>query len=319
MSSDPVVYIVDIDSSVREALCGLLGAYGIRVQPYADTQSFLLGLHASKSESGCLLLSLDLPDENGLSLLKQLRSEDYRFPIIVLATETGGDLRQQIKDAGATELVDKYLVDTYIVTRFSEILPDAPRLPITPDSTMELSDGTQVTFRMVHPEDAGLQQEFIVALSENSRYMRFFSGIKELPPSMLEKLTNLLFPSSYALMATICDGEDERQIGVARYAPTETPGAAEFAVVVADEWQGFGIASQLLRGIITAAAAGGIDRLEGLVLRENAPMLKLMLNMGFVESPGESPEPSAVLVAKELPHPGDTNPNALPATPINVR
>ena len=223
----------------------------------------------------------------------------------MLATETGGDLRQQIKDAGATELVDKYLVDTYIFTRFSELLPDAPRLPMTRGSTMELSDGTQVTFRMMHPEDADLQQEFIVALSENSRYMRFFSGIKKLPPSMLEKLTNLLFPSSYALMATICDGEDERQIGVARYAPTETPGAVEFAVVVADEWQGFGIASQLLRGIITAAAAGGVNRLEGLVLKENAPMLKLMLNMGFVASPGESSEPSAVLVAKVLPHSGD--------------
>jgi len=154
----------------------------------------------------------------------------------------------------------------------------------------------------MHPEDAGLQQEFVVSLSENSRYMRFFSGIKELPPYMLEKLTNLLFPFSYALMATNADKGAEQQIGVARYAPTEVAGVAEFAVVVADDWQGYGIASQLMRGLITAAAAGGIDRLEGLVLRENEPMLALMHNMGFVEAPEDSQEPSAVLLVKDLPH-----------------
>ena len=72
MSSDAVVYLVDEDSSVREALCALLGAYDIEVEAYADTESFLQGLASSKSEPGCLLLALELPDDDGISLIKQL-------------------------------------------------------------------------------------------------------------------------------------------------------------------------------------------------------------------------------------------------------
>lgn len=58
MSSEPIVYIVDIDSSVREALFGLPGAYDIRVQPHADIQSFLLDLHARVSRAACSCLSI---------------------------------------------------------------------------------------------------------------------------------------------------------------------------------------------------------------------------------------------------------------------
>ncbi len=50
---------------------------------------------------------------------------------------------------------------------------------------------------------------------------------------------------------------------------------------MADEWQGFGIATQLLRELITVAEHAGIERLEGLVLRENGAMLKFAKELGF--------------------------------------
>lgn len=313
MSSEAVVYIVDTDSDLRGALYGLLETYAIPVQDYENANSFLEALNTTNSVPGCLMLSLDLPDIDSISLVRQLRSEDYRFPIIVLAASVTADLRQQLKDAGATELVEKYLVDAYIFTRFSELLPGAVSLPSTPDSTMELKNGASVTFRMMHPEDGGQYQDFVRALSERSRYLRFFSGIKELPPYMLKTLTHPDFPLSYALIAVVADGEDEIEVGVGRYAPTEKHGTAEFAVVVADDWQGLGIASQLLRGVITAAAAGGIERLVGLVLRENIPMLSLVQGMGFTESPDDNPEPGAVLVVRELQE--STGPNDVSALP----
>lgn len=298
MSPEATVYILAADRSMREAGCALLGAHSIPVTAYASAQQMLRALKGAKSEPLGLMLSLDLPDENTISLVQQLRDEGYTFPIIAASSNTEAKLRQQVVDAGATELLDRGLVHTYIARRLAELQADADSSPGAPHSVIELSTGAQVTFRVMHPEDAQLEQEFVKSLSERSRYLRFFSGIRELPPSLLKMLMTIVFPISFALIATIAEGEGECQIGEARYAPTETAGTAEFALVVADAWQGHGIGSRLLQGIITAAVAGGADRLEGLVLKENLPMIKLAQKMGFVEAPGHSPEPSALLFVK---------------------
>ncbi len=52
------------------------------------------------------------------------------------------------------------------------------------------------------------------------------------------------------------------------------PEAAEFAVVVADAWQGRGVARMLMTRLIDCARARGLKRLEGTVLRSNHNMLK---------------------------------------------
>ncbi len=83
---------------------------------------------------------------------------------------------------------------------------------------------------------------------------------------MLEQFTHPRYPRNWALIATISDTGQEKEIGVARYAPTETDSCAEFAIVVADEWQGHGIATRLLRELIAVAESAWIKRFEGLVL-----------------------------------------------------
>ena len=223
-----------------------------------------------------------------------IRVEPYRDAGALLAAIRAGS------DADAIDLVNKCMVDAYIFTRLSKILPGDTKLPETATSTMQLSDGSTVTLRMITPEDAGIEQQFVTALSERSRYLRFFSGLRTLPPFMLRRLVSTQFPASYALIATVADGDSERQIGVARYAPTEDEGVAEFAVVVADEWQGRGIASQLLRYIIAAATVAGLDTLEGLVLRENRGMLRLARKLGFDELPESGEGQSLVKVVKKL-------------------
>ncbi len=98
---------------------------------------------------------------------------------------------------------------------------------------------------------------------------------------MLEQFTHPRYPRNWALIATISDAGQEKEIGVARYAPTETDSCAEFAIVVADEWQGLGLATHLLHDLITVAESAGIKRLEGVVLRENVSMLELANQLGF--------------------------------------
>ncbi len=78
----------------------------------------------------------------------------------------------------------------------------------------------------------------------------------------------------------------------ARYAPTGNRGCRR---ICRREWrmngEGFGIASELMHFVITAAAVAGIKCLEGLVLRENAAMLSLAQKLGFEQTSSEDGRP----------------------------
>jgi CheY-like chemotaxis protein len=276
--------------------------YDIRVIRFTDAESFLVTAQSQSTQNSCLLLELELPGAGGMSLLRQIRREHQQLPVIAMSdcVPVPVDVGQQARDAGATDFIEKSLLGAYLFHRLAELIPGADKLPHTEPSIMEMADGKQVTFRMTHPQDAELQQAFITALSDRSRYMRFFSGLEKLPEHVLKEFTTPRFPISYAVVAIISDGEEERQIGVARWAPTGTEGIAEFAVVVADDCQGQGIASRLMRVLITAATVGGLQRLEGLILKENVPMLTMVKKMGFNACSNHDAGPSIALYVKDL-------------------
>lgn len=302
MDPDNVIYVVEPDQTLARALTALLGTYGIQVEYFSTLQNFLETARAQPNGGACLLLDANLPEMNGASVVRKLSNNQLSPAIIVVGDKLDKDTRKKLKEAGATDVVDRSLVAAYLFTSVSRVLPGAKLLPSTAPCCLAMGDDSLVTFRMMHPEDAEIEQTFVKSLSDRSRYLRFFSGLTELPGYVLKAFTHPDFPISYAVIATIPEGDGERQIGVARYAPTETAGAAEFAVVVADDWQGRGVASQLMHLIITAAAVGGVARLEGLILKENVAMLALAKKLGFTESSasGHGAGPSAVLMVKSL-------------------
>jgi GNAT superfamily N-acetyltransferase len=68
---------------------------------------------------------------------------------------------------------------------------------------------------------------------------------------------------------------------MAQYSSDPYPSRADFAVVVADRWQGVGIGRQLVSDLLALARAAGFRRMEGDVLSENRPMLQLLQRAGF--------------------------------------
>jgi CheY-like chemotaxis protein len=300
MNCESIVYVVDPDQDMSRSLAALLGMYDIQVTRFADAENFLLAAHSASMESSCLLIDLKQPGADSNSILHRLRVEHPRLPVIAMGQSLTADADREAREAGATDFIDKSLVGAYLFHRLAELVPGADKLPHTEPSIMEMADDKQVTFRMTHPEDAKLQQAFISALSDRSRYMRFFSGLEKLPEHVLKEFTTPRFPVSYAVVALISDSEGERQIGVARWAPTGTDGIAEFAVVVADDCQGQGIASRLMQVLIAAATLGGLHRLEGLILKENVPMLAMVKKLGFRASSDHDAGPSVALYIKDL-------------------
>lgn len=139
-----------------------------------------------------------------------------------------------------------------------------------------LRDGRRVTMRAIRPEDAGHMQAAVARLSDDSRAARFMAALKELSPAMLERAVRPTPGRDLALVAVAGDAI----VGGARYVGA-TNGSCEFAVTVADEWQGAGLASRLMRALIGDARARGLKRMEGYVLATNRPMLELAQRLGF--------------------------------------
>lgn len=141
-----------------------------------------------------------------------------------------------------------------------------------------------ITVRAMRPEDIDLETEFAENLSEESRYRRFLSGMR-LSAERLEQLTRVDFSRDMALIATVTIEGKETQIGVARYARLADGVTCEFAIAVADRWQGCGVGTRLLRELIDCAAASGIERVTGDVLSTNREMFAVARKLGFRTGP----------------------------------
>lgn len=144
-----------------------------------------------------------------------------------------------------------------------------------------LGDGTALTIRPIEPEDARDESNFVRNLSAASRRMRFMGAMKELTPAMLAQFTQIDYGRDMALVAVLGDAGAHRQVGVARYFSNPDGTSCEFALVVSDDVQGRGIGTRLMKTLIKAARAAGLDLMEGEVLGENAPMLRLVSALGF--------------------------------------
>jgi acetyltransferase len=75
---------------------------------------------------------------------------------------------------------------------------------------------------------------------------------------MLSRFTQIDYEREMALIAVLDTPQGERQVGVARYARLPDGESCEFAIVVADDWQGRGLASQLMKSLIAAARDRGL-------------------------------------------------------------
>jgi FixJ family two-component response regulator len=132
----PVVFVVDDDARVRDALSSLLASAGLDVAVFGSAAEFL---EADKPDApACLVLDLELPDINGLELQKELAEREA--PPIVFITGHG-DIPSSVKamKAGAVEFLCKPFGD--------EELLGAVDVAIALDRTMRLTRSERAELR----------------------------------------------------------------------------------------------------------------------------------------------------------------------------
>jgi len=156
------------------------------------------------------------------------------------------------------------------------------RYPVHLIDVVRLIDGSRITIRPTLPQDLELQREFFRSLSTEGRYRRFMVPLNELPEVVAQRFISIDYRSHVALLAEVFDDGREIMIGEARYVLDEhDPATSEFALAVADDWQGRGIGRVLLARLEREAAASGIRRMLADTLYDNKAMRALAASSGY--------------------------------------
>ncbi|MGZ3665631.1 MAG: GNAT family N-acetyltransferase [Ktedonobacterales bacterium] len=125
----------------------------------------------------------------------------------------------------------------------STLIPDDARHL---EGALVLRDGSRIHMRPIRADDSARLQVFHAGLSPETIVFRFFHFVPKLAQEAADHFTHVDYANSTALVATIETAPEEQIVGVVRYERTG-PSNAEVAFMVADPWQGHGIATALLR------------------------------------------------------------------------
>src|SRR5262249_35717441 len=116
--NNPIVFVVDDDSSVREAIRSLIRSVGWRVETFASAQEFLS--NPRPNGPGCLVLDVRLPGLSGLDLQQELAAAKPEIPIIFITGH--GDIPMTVRamKAGAVEFLTKPFHDQDLLNAIAQ-------------------------------------------------------------------------------------------------------------------------------------------------------------------------------------------------------
>jgi two-component system CheB/CheR fusion protein len=101
----PVVFIVDDDRNLRDAVRDLLEEEGRSVEDYASCEEFLAGWRPGRE--CCLIIDAYLPGMSGLDLLKRLKDEGHLPPAIMITGDGDVSIAVKAMKAGASDFIEK--------------------------------------------------------------------------------------------------------------------------------------------------------------------------------------------------------------------
>lgn len=152
-----------------------------------------------------------------------------------------------------------------------------------------LEDGRRVCIRAVRPDDEPRLRSGIEQLSQQSRYLRFFSVAPVPPDPVIERLVEVDGHRHLAWGAILTDDPDHAAIGVVHaIRDNEDDPRAEFAIGVLDAFHGLGLARMLTAVLLVHCRAESIAALDAQILAENTAAIGFIRSLGAQRSGGQS-------------------------------
>lgn len=119
-SVDPIVFVVDDDPSMRQALANLISSVSLRVECFASSTEFLR--HDRSEGPSCLVLDVRLPGLSGLELQRRLSRAQPPIPIIFISAHGDISMAVHAMKAGAVEFLPKPFRDEELLDAIREAL-----------------------------------------------------------------------------------------------------------------------------------------------------------------------------------------------------
>jgi acetyltransferase len=146
-------------------------------------------------------------------------------------------------------------------------------------------DGTEFNIRPIRPHDEPLLVEFHKGLSQRSVFQRYFSPLPLAQRVAHDRLVSICAADFVQQMILIAEQIEasgvNRILGVGGLVKTPGTAEAELAILVADEYQGLGLGTELLRRLLDIGRSTELTRITGYILPENRTMQYIARKLGF--------------------------------------
>ncbi|MFK8005511.1 MAG: GNAT family N-acetyltransferase [Saprospiraceae bacterium] len=159
-------------------------------------------------------------------------------------------------------------------------MSDLKSYPIRFIEPVQLKDGTLVQLRPIHPLDENQAEEFRGKLSAESVYDRFLGYIPKISKKLVERLTNIDYSREMAIVAEVHTEDEKEVIAVGRIASDEES-AVDFAIIIADNWQGKGLGTILTTFLIDVSKEMEFEKIYATVFTKNKGMLEILRRKEF--------------------------------------
>jgi two-component system response regulator FixJ len=132
---DRIIYVVDDDDEVRNALVTLLRWEGLSAEAYASAGEFLDAYQEGKG--GCLLLDVHMPNMSGLELQEVLAKQQFLTPVIIMTGHGDVPMAVRAMRAGAFDFIEKPFKDHMLLHRIRLCLSQADKNHKPPSESAE--------------------------------------------------------------------------------------------------------------------------------------------------------------------------------------
>lgn len=118
----PVIYVIDDQQSVRDALGEMLSVFGFETETFESADSFLKAVNPARP--ACIVADVRMPGTDGIELVKQLGSRGISLPVILISGHADIPMAVAAIKAGAEEFIEKPVDDAQLVAAINRGLAE---------------------------------------------------------------------------------------------------------------------------------------------------------------------------------------------------
>lgn len=123
--ADELVHVIDDDPAVRNSLAFLLETANLQARTYDSAIAFLEAL--PEVRSGCVVTDVRMPEMTGIELVRRLKAQGFRLPIVMITGHADVPLAVEAMKAGVADFIEKPFDDEVLLSAIGAALRDGEK------------------------------------------------------------------------------------------------------------------------------------------------------------------------------------------------